>query len=117
MCAIIADSLMSISNEMCGGFLVHTMKHCCIRKCYPLHMRKHVTVALSEECMLHSYAIAKHYVYHALGLDAILCVYLVCLTREQAWHSDGIIQREEFQTPPKPSFAPSDKVTYSLNLP
>ena len=25
MCAIIADSLMSTSNEMCGGFLVHTM--------------------------------------------------------------------------------------------
>ena len=36
VCAIIADSL---SNEMCGGFLVHTMKHCCIRKRYPLHMR------------------------------------------------------------------------------
>ena len=28
MCAIIADSLMSTSNEMCGGFFVHTMKHC-----------------------------------------------------------------------------------------
>ena len=25
VCAIIADSLMSTSNEMCGGFLVHTM--------------------------------------------------------------------------------------------
>ena len=25
MCAIIADSLI---NEMCGGFFVHTMKHC-----------------------------------------------------------------------------------------
>ena len=24
MCAIIADSLMSTSNEMCGGFLVAT---------------------------------------------------------------------------------------------
>ena len=36
VCAIIADSLMSTSNEMCGGFLVHTMKHC---KRYPLHMR------------------------------------------------------------------------------
>ena len=30
VCAIIADSLMSTSNEMCGGFLVHTMKHSCI---------------------------------------------------------------------------------------
>ena len=28
MCAIIADSLMSTSNEMCGGFFAHTMKHC-----------------------------------------------------------------------------------------
>ena len=28
MCAIIADSLMSTSNEMCGGFLVRTVKHC-----------------------------------------------------------------------------------------
>ena len=29
VCAIIADSLMSTSNEMCGGFLyIHTMKHC-----------------------------------------------------------------------------------------
>ena len=36
VCAIIADFLMSTSNEMCGGFLVHTMKH---RKRYPLHMR------------------------------------------------------------------------------
>ena len=27
VCAIIADSLMSTSNEMCGGFLVHTMKY------------------------------------------------------------------------------------------
>ena len=27
VCAIIADFLMSTSNEMCGGFLVHTMKH------------------------------------------------------------------------------------------
>ena len=38
VCAIIADSLMS---EMCGGFFVHTMKHRCIRKRYPLplHMR------------------------------------------------------------------------------
>ena len=26
MCAIIADSLMSTSNEMCGGFLVHTYR-------------------------------------------------------------------------------------------
>ena len=26
VCAIIADFLMSTSNEMCGGFLVHTMK-------------------------------------------------------------------------------------------
>ena len=25
VCAIIADFLMSTSNEMCGGFLVHTM--------------------------------------------------------------------------------------------
>ena len=25
VCTIIADSLMSTSNEMCGGFLVHTM--------------------------------------------------------------------------------------------
>ena len=54
MCTIIADSLMSTSNEMCGGFFVHTMKYCyatamlcnctamqlhCIRKRYPLHMR------------------------------------------------------------------------------
>ena len=39
MCAIIADSLMSTSNEMCGAFFVHKMKHCCIRKRYPLHMR------------------------------------------------------------------------------
>ena len=39
VCAIIADFLMSTSNEMCGGFLVHTMKHRCIRKRYPLHMR------------------------------------------------------------------------------
>ena len=39
VCAIIADFLMSTSNEMCGGFLVHTMRHRCIRKRYPLHMR------------------------------------------------------------------------------
>ena len=39
VCAIIGDFLMSTSNEMCGGFLVHTMKHRCIRKRYPLHMR------------------------------------------------------------------------------
>ena len=31
VCAIIADSLMSTTNEMCGAFFVHTMKHCCIR--------------------------------------------------------------------------------------
>ena len=36
VCAIIADFLMSTSNEMCGGF---SMKHRCIRKRYPLHMR------------------------------------------------------------------------------
>ena len=30
VCAIIANFLMSPSNEMCGGFLVHTMKHRCI---------------------------------------------------------------------------------------
>ena len=39
VCAIIADSLMNTSNEMCGDFFVHTMKHCCICKRYPLHMR------------------------------------------------------------------------------
>ena len=37
VCAIIADFLMSTSNEMCGGFLVYT--HRCIHKRYPLHMR------------------------------------------------------------------------------
>ena len=35
--SIIADSLMSTSDEMCAAFFVHTMKHCCIRKRYPLH--------------------------------------------------------------------------------
>ena len=41
MCAIIADSLMSTSNVL--PFLyIHTMKHCCIRKRYPLHMRVQV---------------------------------------------------------------------------
>ena len=42
VCVIIADFLMSTSNEMCGGLLVHTMKHRCIRKRYPLHMRVYV---------------------------------------------------------------------------
>ena len=33
MSAIIADSLMSTSNEMCGGFLVHTTKHYSFNPC------------------------------------------------------------------------------------
>ena len=50
MCAIIADSLMSTSNEMCGGFFVHTMKHC-----YATALLCNCTVYVSAICYTCAY--------------------------------------------------------------
>ena len=38
VCTIIADFLMSTSNEMCGGFLVHTMSTAVYASVMSMHL-------------------------------------------------------------------------------